>query len=256
MSLTSLPGILQQQGAGPFNPETDITWHSLFWAEGTNMAAQGYSDLDDVGTWPNETAESDLTQSTTLWRPHYEDSKATLNNKPAVQYDGSSTHLLTLTSWTADPGYSSTYLTVVFVFTIDSATTSISYLASSSLTEASDRHQYWHQPNSSNRIATYHGATQTDAVGGTTGAKFFRFRNISTTANDLGLINETQRIAGNAGTGTGFDALAVGNRATDRAREMNGAMAFVGIYEGDITADGSWSDFKTWVTDHYGITLA
>ena len=39
-------------GGGVFGPES-IGWHSLFWAEGSEMAAEGYSDTDDVGTWPN-----------------------------------------------------------------------------------------------------------------------------------------------------------------------------------------------------------
>ena len=38
--------------------------------------------------------------------------------------------------------------------------------------------------------------------------------------------------------------------------KYSGSIAFVGIYEGDITADGSWADMETWVTDHYGITIA
>jgi len=257
MSMQSLGGILQQQGAAPgvFDPETDIGWHSLFWAEGTNMTAEGYTNLDDVGTWPNETAESDLTQSTTLWKPHYTDSKATLNNKPAVQYDGTNTHLLDLASWTSDPGYSSTYLTVVFVFTVDSASAGLWYLASTSLSQASNRHQMWLQPETPMRMAAYHGATQ--ANNGTVGtSNFHRYRFISTSANDLGYINEVERIAGNAGTGTGFDAFALGNNPSTRSSELDGAVALVGIYEGDITADGSWADFKTWIDDHYGITLA
>jgi len=30
-------------------------------------------------------------------------------------------------------------------------------------------------------------------------------------------------------------------------------VAFYGIFEGDVTADASWSDFETWVADHYDI---
>ena len=39
-----------------------------------------------------------------------------------------------------------------------------------------------------------------------------------------------------------------------RGTLANGPIAMFGIYEGDITADGSWSDMTAWVDSHYGIT--
>ena len=88
--------------AGGFNPETDITWHSLFWAEGTGMTAQGYSNGDPVGTWPNETAESDATEATN--QPTYEASNTNLNSQPAVDFGAAGDFTkLVATSFTVDP---------------------------------------------------------------------------------------------------------------------------------------------------------
>ena len=36
-------------GGGEFDPEADISWHSLFWAEGASFITQGYSDTDPLG---------------------------------------------------------------------------------------------------------------------------------------------------------------------------------------------------------------
>ena len=88
---TKLRGVPGPVAAGGFNPETDITWHSLFWAEGTDFVAEGYGDTDPITTWPNETGESDATQATGSRQPLYTASHASLNNQPAVDFDGMTT---------------------------------------------------------------------------------------------------------------------------------------------------------------------
>jgi hypothetical protein len=79
-------GAIAEQGAGGFNPETDITWQSLYWTEGTAFKALGLADGDSVPTWPNEVSGgTDLTEST---NPPTYDASDSVFGTPAIVMSG------------------------------------------------------------------------------------------------------------------------------------------------------------------------
>lgn len=107
---------IEPVAAGGFDPETDIAWHSLFWAEGTAFTALGLSDTDQVSTWPNETGESDATQATSANKPTYDASHADFNNQPVIDFTpGSSGQFLQTAAFSANPDYTDGVSIVIIV---------------------------------------------------------------------------------------------------------------------------------------------
>jgi hypothetical protein len=36
---------------------------------------------------------------------------------------------------------------------------------------------------------------------------------------------------------------------------FSGDLAFLGLYDGDVTGDAEWSSFKTWADNRFGCTI-
>lgn len=60
---------------------------------------------------------------------------------------------------------------------------------------------------------------------------------------------------GNPGTGAA-NGFAVGGRPGTTTQDANMTAGFVGLFNGDITTHAKWNDFKAWVSDFYGLTIA
>jgi hypothetical protein len=243
--LGSFAGILQQQGGGGgggFNPQTAFSWHSLFWAEGSQFEALGTADAATVETWPNETAETDATQSTGTARATYRASVAKFNSKPAMDFDGGDNYVVS--SFSSNPTYP---LSVVVIGAFDSASATNFFFDGSG---ASNRTAGYIQ-STSYRI-TQGGTVRT---GGTpnTNARLHLYRFDTGGSDRLNLDGSgTATIDFDAGSHT-IAGLMIGANITP-ASYLAGEIAMIGLYQGDISAHGSWGDFKTWITSHYGIT--
>lgn len=237
-----LAGILQQQGAGgggAFDVENDITWHSLFWAEGTTFTAP--SDGADVTTWDNEVSgEVDL--DGTGHAPSYSAAVANLNSQPAIDFDGSNEYMQTLAFNTSLSG-----LSVVVVANFDTVGNFVF-----DDTNTTNR-VYVNQP-SGTAWRVHAGGTNQEAGTPATGAQLLVVNYDGSSGVDELDVNGTNVVSGNAGSNI-FDALTVG-AAQSGAGEMNGQIALFGLYDGDVRDDAEWSNFTSWVNSHYGITVA
>jgi hypothetical protein len=234
-------------GGGAFNPETDITWHSLFWAEGTDFVAEGYSDTDEVLTWPNETGEQAAVGVTTKV-PLYVAADTDLNGQPSVQWDVGSQGNLNTALFDTAPNYASGGVSLVAVMVTDASVSDVYAFTGPTnpsllRVQGDDRFRI----NAGFSKYSIAGAVPAPGVGylihvnfsGDTGydTLFLNDANIRAAPDDAGSNQLVDFRMGNA--------------------VANMQLAFMGIYEGgDIAADASWPDFKTWVSDHYGITIA
>ena len=221
--------------AGEFNPQTDITWHSLFWAEGTDFVAQGYSDTDSVTTWPNETGETDALSFGNL--PTLTASYASLNSQPALHF--ATTTVATVSSFSVNPTYP---ISIVMIGRIETAA-GFGEMFDGAGSDFS--RIYMNSPPTQWRL--FAGTIRS---GGTvdTNPHLWVARFDGSTGNDRLDVDGTTVIDANAGSTT-IQSAVVGGAPVQ-------AYSLVGIYEGDITADGSWASMVAWIEDHYGLSIA
>lgn len=232
----ALMGAKTPAAAGGFNPETDITWHSLFWAEGSDFLALGLADTDAVTTWPNETGETDATGS----GPTY--SAEGMNGvRPSVTF---TTRGIRTASFASAPDYTSGVSIVAVVSQADSSgdrrvadgiagrnivySTGTGYgiYAGGFVPGASNSHEPFY---SSLVVGWFDGGA----------------------ANDWIDVDDVRSATGAAGAGQ-ITGLTIGaDQSGDTVIPWKGEIALLGIYEGDVTADPAWADFVAWVTDHY-----
>ena len=218
-------------GGGGFNPETDITWHSLFWTGGTDFLAQGYADSDPVTTWPNETGEADATEATNP--PTLRDPGTGLNSQPVVYQDGLTNHSLSTGAFSVAPDYTNGVSVVSIVYPFSQSRYYYDGLNETTGRNASYRATSWQ----------YHAGT-------------LRSSGISTTVGTL-IVDHFPGDGGGGGycdvdgvrgttlsPGTGKLTGLNFQRATTTQRTES-ETAFRGIYEGDFTTDASYSDFTT-----------
>lgn len=235
--------------SGAFDVENDITWHSLWWAEGTNFVAESYADGADVSPWPNEVSgELDLSQGTASQRPHYRATVTALNNRPAVEFDKADTHRLDNSStMTTAPGGTISFVSVVkpdvdadgiFCGAADGGGSSpCGYVGI-------DTPQW-----------TAGNGFFPDAGTSDTNGHLFTVVTHNSTAADQFYVDGTKLLDQDMFTRQADRYPRIG-ALTNGTQQSDCTVALFAIYDGDITADGSYSDFKTWVDDHYGITVA
>lgn len=260
MSLSGLAaGVLGQQGGGgggAFDPETDISWHSLFWAEGTAFAAEGYSDTDSVDPWPNETSETDVT-NVAQGVPTFVASSSPLNGQPAVDFgSGNSTRLEG--TFTSGPSTSSGgFLSLVYVGEmndVEPANRRCPIILGSP-------HDLGIFTNNGNWEAVGdNGSPESDAVGADNGAYLVALvcKANGAVADDVFNVDGTNLTAIDAErSATTFGKIYLGNNSNNSQHfGPGGHGALLGVYQGDIRADSAWSDFKSWVSSHYGISTS
>tara|TARA_R110002126_G_scaffold36734_3_gene111469 strand:- start:14479 stop:15252 length:774 start_codon:yes stop_codon:yes gene_type:complete len=242
---------------GAFNPETDIAWHSLFWAEGTDFKALGLADGASVATWPNETGESDATQATEAYKPFYNDADSVLNNLPSVEVKepGSSTP-----SWMKTAAFS----------TAPSYTGGVSFVAIAyKVGTAPDRQGMSGglDNNNTNTVFARYGTSVRIWAGGAARAGSTSMGNnvahlvvakfTGSTGNDtMALDGLSPTIDADSGPDQIDGLMLFAHPGNPTNEHLVGGIAFLGVFEGDITQDASYGDFKTWVGSHYGLTIA
>ena len=220
-------------GGGAFDPETDITWASLFWTEGTAFTALSLSDGATAFDWPNETAEPDLLDSGTV---SYDAANATFNGKPSVHYASSTDKHETGSGFTAITQPFTAVIISALVGTIVNRGGIVGTGGGFELRVLS----------AGSTIQHIAGNT---LAGGSWGTSASLVMSVSNGASSKTFVNGTEEASGNAGTN---------NSQTDFAimHSQPGDAVFVAYYDGDLTADGEYTNFKTWVSSHYGITIA
>lgn len=228
-------------GVSGFNPQNDITWHSLFWAEGTAFQSQGYSDTDSVTLWPNETGESDATQTT--GSPAYNISNSLYNNKPTVDF---STNGMPTSNFSSAPTYP---ISTIVIANFGSTTNYRTLLDGNN----SSHRNIFQTSSSGAAYRTYAGIA---IEGGTpnTAPHLFRLGFDGSTSEDPLYVDEAKVTM--SSTNAGSSQITGLTLSYGSGYNHGGAIALVGIYQGDITADTAWPDFTAWVTNHYGITIA
>lgn len=223
-----------------FDVETSINWHTFFWAEGTLFQGEGYSNGNDVTTWPNETGESDLAEATNP--PSYITSG--IGGQPSVTGDG--TEYMQTSAFSVDPTYPAT---IVLIGSYDGNTGFTRYIFDSLTSGNQNALVHTGTPAWQIRAPT----AQSGGSGGNA-EHFLRATFDGSSGNDTLHVDENLAINANAGDRTLdgitlFANLSLGFIA-------NATVSLFGIYEGDLSADSNFDALKAWVTDHYGITLA
>lgn len=232
-------GVLGQQGGGAaFNPETDMTGlHSLFWAEGTQFVARAYANTDPVGTWDNETGESDAVEATN--QPTYVASG--INGQPSVLFDGND--ILQSAAFALNPSYTAG-VTVIAIADRDPG-------LDGALFDDRSAEQRIFSASGTWRLRA--GAAVDSAVAVDFVPHLFVATFDGSTGNETLTLDGTQIINANAGSNT-LTGVTIGGRAS--GGQWVGSIAFVAVVVGNAAAMGWWADFEAWVTSHYGITIA
>jgi hypothetical protein len=102
--------------------------------------------------------------------------------------------------------------------------------------------------------STRNGGTQRDSVATWTAGTLYLASAVQATGNDVVQANGTTVINADAGDSIP-NRVVVGARGDAAAAFANATVAFVGLFQGDVTADANWPAFKAWVA-RYGITAA
>lgn len=222
-----------------YNPLTAIGWLSSFWASDPLWTSPG--DGNAVSTWRSGgTNTVAVTQATGSKQPLYRASYANLNNRPAIDFDGTDDTLTNSFGATTFSPY-----TVICVAHWDTAANTQQAVGNNSAKYAAASGSAW-------RLA----ATTAVNGGSSSTGKHLHRAFINTGADDDLEVDGTMVITnGNAGD-TGIGTLHIGQAANLTTDPFNGAVAFVGVLAADITLDAGWDAFKQWLRDFYAMTIA
>ena len=229
-----VPGPVDAQAVG------SVSWFAAFSADDLAL-----SDGGAVSTWADRSGNArDASQGTSGNRPTYRATVAALNSKPAVEFDGSNDFLRT-SSWTAI----SQPISVVAILSILATGSGSRFIADG--ISSNPMAVYW---NATVSWAMYAGTSEwaQGSPNPSTGAKGLRAL-LNGTSSRFAVNGTVLSAATNIGSGT-MTGLTIGAKRDDTG-SANMQLAFLGLYAGDVTADGNWSDFKAWAASYYGVTV-
>lgn len=223
-----------------FNPGASIPWKAAYLATGRTCG--DVSDGGVVSRWEDSSGNNNHLV-TNVGSATFTQALSGLNNRPCVVFDGSA--ILQSNIQFSVTGQPCSYVVVTFVDTsaatrtiLDSQTVfdtcrlslntsdAIQMLSSTSTTTQTAVENTAHLIT-----ATYNGASSFSTYDGA----------ISTAVNPGALYTISGIRLGGAYNG---------------AQRYLGKVGFVGVYDGDITADPNWTTFKFWVSIVYGITIS
>jgi hypothetical protein len=222
-----------------FDPLADVGWAAAFWAGDPGWSNPG--DGNPVGTWDDGTGNGyDVTASGGS-RPTYRATVASLNNKPAVEFVRASSHGLALDA--TPPALSAPYSLVAILAGVGSEPANQNFIsgATSSI----------YIESGASTAALYAGGSFSNSTTGTEHAIRALVNGASSAINVDG--NNQTGNPGGAGFGSNLILSGYGGRGSDG---FDGYMGFIGLYTGDVTSDGGWSGFVSWVSSEYGLTIA
>jgi len=266
----------------PFDVIEDIPWLGLYWADSPQMTA-AYSDDANLTTWYDESGNNNdgtVTGSTDYkWR----DSNFGPNSRASAWKNklGKGCGLTSTNLWTIP--IANSYFTGVVLHEYEGTDTG-----------SFDNHYPWaidkgdayaglrfsHRDSTASsypddtsligfpRSESSSSSTSTNTDTGCPDAAWWRIRMDWTDgAGELKYYNHITGTSGeSANTWTNTwadpadtwtpDGFSIGSQFSSlTTSSWHGKIAFVGWYEGDISADPKWEQFKAWSSDFYGITL-
>jgi len=186
-------------------------------------------------------------QATGASQPTYRGSVAALNNRPAVDFDGTDDRLEILTGVSLAQPFS-----VVWIGVTDTIAAPRYYLGTNS---ASNFRGAGMVVAPGIAFVTHAGTVLAGAT--PVSVTPYMRRSYFNGASSADATNGTAT-AGNAGT-LALDQIILGAGRTapsTYAQFQDGKTAFLGIFPGDITASPRWPDFKAWCRIHYNIVIA
>ncbi len=227
-------------GSATFDPSL-ITWYAAWWASDPLWSNPGDGNL--VSSWRDLSGNArDVTQGNSTYQPTYRASYASLNNQPAVEF-GTTQYIATgnLTEGTAK--------TVVAI-----ARTS-SVAAARWAVSANDGNTALliNRSAGTTKPTAYSGSFLNSTVTMDTNAHaLYAYFN---GASSYIAVDATKTTGNSGGSGhLGTTPVSLGNPVGGSAG-INGALAFVGVYLGDIEAAANWAAFKAGITATYGLSL-
>lgn len=233
-------------GAAPatFDPLVDVTWHSAFFAQDPDWTPP--ADGGAVSQWDDGSGNGrHATQGTGGAQPTYRAAYANLNGLPAVEFDGSAdflaTSVFTVSARPAQPW------SVVVVY----------YQAS-----ITPRSWMGITPSSSSYFGTMMSGTDWIANGGAgalTGPGATAGKHLYVAVGN-GASSKIEVDGTSVATGTIADVSAtriyLGTYGGSGGAYLNGAIAFAGLYAGDVTGLPAWAALEAGFGTHYGITIS
>jgi hypothetical protein len=232
-------------GGVTFDPLGDITWFDAWWAEDPAWTNPGDgNNIPATGLNGNGSDATDFVIDTVTTTVTYA-SSGTINNRPAIRFSGGSSNNLYFPTATFGSTLTEPW-SVVTIAKQDS--TSTLYLCDG--TSAAQRSIL--SDNGSGNWRFFAGGNVVSSASTDTNAHLFVGHSSNSGASFIEVdgTQSTATVAASAPTGV---HVGVSNTST---AGYDGDIVFQGWYSGDITADGSWADFETWVTTHYGITIS
>lgn len=232
--------------AAAISVETDppeVGWHAAWWADDVSLG-----DGDEVSTWSDRTGNGrDLTQATSGRYPLFRPTVSSLNNKAAVEFDGTDDYL----RWTSGSGLSQpvTYVLVMRIRTASSR--QVVYMDSADSGTAAALFKF----NADTGWNLFAGSGFAGATSPAIGVGNFAVRAMTNGSSSRFNINGTATSpTTNAGANQLYGVTLGAHRDNSSAAAIS--VAFAAVYPGDVTADAGWAAFTAWVSDTYGMTLA
>lgn len=221
-------------GVSPVAPD-GLPWEHLWWVGGTEFAAQGYADTDNVPTWPDEAGTDDFVSISGAQDPQYV-AASVMNGAPAIFLEG--TEALR-DSWTSIPQPFSIVMIAQAVgasgYFCDGFTSSPRILII--------RQAEWQMFAGS----TVNSGVSSDASRHLHSAYF----------NGSSSVLEVDGVPGSTiNPGTGACAGLILNSRYNGGNNLGYHLAMMGIYSGDARSDPDWAGFEQWVKDTYDIAVA
>lgn len=232
----------------PPAPPPSIGWHAAFWAD--DPAWSRPADGAAVSSWREYggTSARDLAQATSGKQPVLRAAVTALGGRSAVEFDGSNDSLAS-SAWTAlgQP------VSLVLICNVAAVPASFATWMSGRLSSGTMQlfamdtagTRKWAVGASSNQIVA--------AATVTTGGHAMRGL-ITGSSSALNVDGTVTTSASNIGSDL-CNGLRLGANSSD-ANPANIAVAFAGVYSGNVTSNGGWAAFCAWVGAHYGLTLA
>lgn len=238
-SQTLVPGEFRRQYPTliPFPP---ILFSAMYWAVGPKSHSL---DRQAVGTVYDEIGTLDAPASSSTTRPLFRRFTSTMIGTPASwDFDGTDDIVQSAGSLAIAVPWS-----MVVIAQLD-AVGALKYIMEGPT--SGNRFILQGSPNASSAWGIFNG---TQRSGGTASVGLHGFRVLNASGNDTLTVDGATIISGANAGDLSFAGMAISGGS---GAPLDGQVSFVGVYNGDITADGNWAAFQTWCAAHYAVTVA
>jgi hypothetical protein len=234
--------------AAAFSPFA-VGWHTAVWADDPNWTNPG--DGNAVAQWDDGSGNArHLTQVTGNRQPLFRSSVALLNNRAAVDFDGVNDMLQSAAFTNVAQTHS-----IIWIGKRDGVGGGANNERIIDLTNGGPPNtSLFMKANGSTKWGIYAGsAISSSSLDQDTAAGHAIRVKYAGASTALVVDGTTDTV--NPGTGGGTYFTLGCNPPNDISAAGNIHTAFAGLYAGDVTADGNWSSFVTWVSSYYGLTI-